>query len=78
MHRPGRPTPPPPGSSSSSAADLSAFLFGDELDDTGPGPWFEAAYEGTCSALADPIEPGDIIRADGNGGYEHEDCADDD
>ena len=41
-----------------------------------PGPWFYADHEGNCSACDEyHIEEGDLIRADGYGGYESEDCA---
>lgn len=33
------------------------------------GPWFTAAYPGCCSGCDGGIEPGDTIRADGDGGY---------
>lgn len=33
------------------------------------GPWFEARHPGRCSACDGRIEPGDRIRADGEGGY---------
>lgn len=38
------------------------------------GPWFNAAYPGECS-WGDSIEEGDEIRADGEGGWEHQACA---
>lgn len=43
-----------------------------------PGPWFEAAYEGECSRCFEVIEPGDLIRADGEGEYERQECCGDD
>lgn len=33
------------------------------------GDWFEARYPGECATCGDPIRPGDVIRADGRGGY---------
>ena len=42
------------------------------------GPWFGAMYAGTCDSCFDRIEEGDRIRADGKGGYECEDCGEDD
>lgn len=33
------------------------------------GPWFEAAWENTCSECGRETLPGDEIRADGHGGY---------
>lgn len=91
MHGPGRSAAPPARvgiSNPYGTADLEAaaeFLavgvggpVAVPLED-GPGPWFEANYPGECSACDERhIEPGDRIRADGYGGYEHEDCADDD
>lgn len=38
------------------------------------GPWFDAAYESLCSGCGWGIEPGDRIRADGEGGYLCEGC----
>ena len=38
------------------------------------GPWFGAMYDGECSSCDDAIYEGDSIRADGQGGYECEDC----
>ena len=39
-----------------------------------PGPWFLAAYYGSCADCGADIEPDDQIRADGDGGYLCEDC----
>jgi hypothetical protein len=41
---------------------------------SGPGPWFTAQYEGTCTGCLEDIEPGDTIRASGEGGYLCEGC----
>jgi hypothetical protein len=38
------------------------------------GPWFTAAYDGDCADCCGAIEPGDRIRADGDGGWLCEDC----
>ena len=38
------------------------------------GPWFLAAYHGSCAGCGDGIEPDDEIRADGEGGYLCADC----
>lgn len=43
------------------------------MDDT-KGPWFTAAYSGSCSACFNRTEVGDEIRADGEGGYECSEC----
>jgi len=40
------------------------------------GPWFGAMYDGRCSVNECQIHEGDRIRADGEGGYECEDCGD--
>lgn len=42
--------------------------------DPTPGPPFRAGYDGECSNCGWEIEAGDMIRADGHGGYEHTDC----
>lgn len=40
-----------------------------------PGPWFPARLHGRCSGSEDhQIAPGDMIRADGSGGWECENC----
>lgn len=33
------------------------------------GPWFTAKYDGMCAGCFEDIEPGDTIRADGDGCY---------
>lgn len=38
------------------------------------GLWFLAAFRSDCS-WGDAIEEGDEIRADGEGGWEHRECA---
>lgn len=45
---------------------------------TRPGPWFTATYAGECDGCGGQIEPGDQIRADGEGGWQGECCGDDD
>jgi hypothetical protein len=47
---------------------------GDDVSDK--GPWFGAMYDGRCSVNECAIFEGDRIRADGEGGYECEDCGD--
>jgi hypothetical protein len=42
----------------------------------GYGPLFFAYFYGRCSGCDVLIVPDDTIRADGQGGYLHEDCAD--
>lgn len=48
----------------------------ESVDDTKKGPWFGAMYDGECSVSECRIYEGDRIRADGQGGYECEDCGD--
>jgi hypothetical protein len=38
-----------------------------------PGPAFSAEHRSDCSE-GDEIQPGDIIRADGHGGWAHASC----
>lgn len=45
-----------------------------EWEPDGPGPWFEAGWDGEASCCFSGIEAGDMIRADGDGGWEHKDC----
>lgn len=40
----------------------------------GPGPWFTASYPGECSGCGFEYNEGVIIRADGSGGWEAEEC----
>lgn len=39
-----------------------------------PGPWFIAAFGGSCSGCGEDIETDDEIRADGSGGWERREC----
>jgi hypothetical protein len=39
-----------------------------------PGPYFTAAHPGHCAGCGEDIQPGDEIRADGEGGWERRDC----
>jgi hypothetical protein len=41
------------------------------------GPWFEARYDGDCSWCGEPIDEGDPIRSDGEGGWLCESCGED-
>ena len=43
------------------------------MDDT-KGPWFAASYDGECATCDGAIWRGDLIRADGQGGYECLEC----
>lgn len=38
---------------------------------------FEAAYYGRCTMCGDRVEPGDMIASDGDGGFAHDYCVDD-
>jgi hypothetical protein len=40
----------------------------------GPGPWFVADYNGTCSGCGEDIVPDDEIRADGLGSWQRREC----
>lgn len=64
------------------AAAAARFFGGVDTDndqpDDGPGRWFEAGYEGECSGCFAEIGIGDIIRADGDGGWERQECCGDD
>jgi hypothetical protein len=42
------------------------------------GPWFLAGYFGACADCGEDIEPGDVIRADGESGYLCEACGQED
>ncbi len=52
----------------------------DPFDSAGnpAAPWFAAAFESDCDGCGCRIFEGDIIRADGDGGYEGRDCCGDD
>lgn len=41
---------------------------------TGFGPIFTATYESECASCSDDIEPGDLARADDDGGWIHADA----
>lgn len=57
--------------------ELALIAYGDApVDDK--GPWFGATENDRCSVSECRIYEGDRIRADGQGGYECEDCADQD
>jgi hypothetical protein len=42
------------------------------------GPWFAASYGGACSECGAEFAPGDLIRADGGGGWLASCCGADD
>ena len=44
---------------------------------SGPGPWFPARFDGDCDSCGGPIDQGDTIRADGEGGFVCEPCGED-
>lgn len=43
-------------------------------DDTSRGPWVSANYEGVMSCCGEICDEGDMIRADGEGGWEGQRC----
>jgi hypothetical protein len=51
----------------------------DEFDspDDQLAPWVVAGFDGECSCGLDDIMEGDIIRADGTGGWVRKECVDD-
>jgi hypothetical protein len=61
-----------PKTTSQADAAVAAFLNGGggRAKDTTPGPWFEARFDSTCDTCGAGIFEGDMIRADGIGGYE--------
>lgn len=38
------------------------------------GPWFAARFDSDCGCCGDPIDEGDQIRSDGEGGWLGECC----
>jgi hypothetical protein len=54
------------------AAGDGGYGDGDGLD--ARGPWFAARYPGHCGGCLEHVEPGGMIRADGDGGYLCLDC----
>jgi hypothetical protein len=47
----------------------------EDADDGAAAPWFEAGFDSDDdSCCGEGIYAGEIIRADGQGGYEHQDC----
>lgn len=90
MHGSGWGSAPParvgPGSSTADLEAAAAFLESGGDPDVQPygdgyGPEFEARYDSPCDASyctqGGQIWEGDTIRADGDGGYVHTECADD-
>lgn len=45
---------------------------------SGLGPWITAGYGSDCHGCGDPIEDGDRIRSDGQGGWLCTDCGSED
>lgn len=78
MHGRTRGTPPPADPFACGTGGAERTAGRDEQPDTaGYGPWFEARYEGECAGCWCILDPGDLIRADGSGGYLCEDCGED-
>jgi len=46
----------------------------DERDPARFGPWFGARYPGHCAGCGEDFGAGDLIRADGGGGYLCDQC----
>lgn len=57
------------------AVSVAPAMVGSMDDVRRPGPLFEARYEGECDTCAFGFTEGDMIRADGSGGWECEHCA---
>ncbi len=72
---PGVPVPPEPDAFSVPAPAEDEFVNGRPImRGPQPGPVFSAQFPGICEGCMGEIDPGDWIRADGEGGYVHEDC----
>lgn len=69
---------PPPRKDHTVPNSSSDFLMGEGSDDrdSRPGPWFPAAYPGECSGFlcGMAFSEGDMIRADGEGGWQAQEC----
>ena len=83
MHEPRGDTAPPAGPryrrhlAEQPRPEPAVDPFASGSDDaarSGPGPWFYASYDGDCTTCGSPYEEGDFIRADGDGGWEAQDC----
>src|SRR5687768_5319069 len=48
----------------------------ESMDENKPGPLFEARYDGECNTCDCAFYEGELIRADGEGGWQCERCAD--
>lgn len=53
--------------------DANDFLMGGGDDREGKGPWIVASFDSECPC-GDPIFEGDMIRADGDGEWEGQEC----
>lgn len=57
---------------------LDEFEAGDEFDDLDedgqPGPWFTAGFDSEASCCQAGVMEGETIRADGDGGWAHQQC----
>jgi hypothetical protein len=60
--------------------DEDPFADPDEIEPKNDkGPWFTAGFDSDDdSCCGEGIYEGDVIRADGEGGWEHQDCVEDD
>jgi hypothetical protein len=68
----------PPGGGKPVHVPTADDPFDSPNDRSGPGPWFYASFESDCDGCGEPLYEGDLIRADGDGGYEGQDCCGDD
>lgn len=65
----------PGGAPLSDDADVAAFL-GEEphAPEATPGRWFRSSYDGDCDVCGAAMFEGDEIRADGEGGWQGQEC----
>lgn len=66
-----------PPATGNAADDFLGGTAEPEPEGDGKGNWFESRYDGDCSTCFTSFYAGDRIRADGEGGWEAEDCCGD-
>ena len=66
--KPRPPASPPAGTFPNDLFETAAS------PEDGPGPWIQASYSGECAGCGTWIHEGDLIRADGFGGWEGRLC----
>ncbi len=59
-------------------ADDPSDPFTSARDPLDPGPWFYASFDQDCDTCGEPVYDGELIRTNGAGGYEGQDCCGDD